>query len=133
MSQSGFHILIADDDNEDLDMIEESLLKARPDADLHKVNSGKAVIEYLNTKRNDELPCLVVLDYSMPELNGLQVLSIICSTPRLEKIPVVMLSTSNSLRHIEECKEQGAVEYFVKPNTFAEFDKIAKSILALCN
>jgi CheY-like chemotaxis protein len=133
MSPKAKHILLADDDEEDLELIEESLLQLKPNAKLDKVSNGRAVIEYLNTRPVNDLPCLIVLDYSMPELNGLQVLSVISGDARFQAIPIVMLSTSNSPDHVKQCKENGAVEYFIKPNTLHGFEAIAENLLALCN
>ena len=86
MSPQALHILIADDDAEDLELLEESLLNAKANAVLSIVKSGKAVLEFLKAASDDTLPSLIVLDYSMPELNGLQVLSIVSNDPRYETI-----------------------------------------------
>lgn len=133
MSHEQLRILIADDDREDLELIEESLLHAAPAAVLLTVKNGRAAIEFLNTAKKTELPSLIVLDYSMPELNGLEALTIICNDIRFDGIPVVILSTSDSPTHIEACKNRGAADYFVKPSTLAEVDTIARKIIALCN
>ena len=129
MHQKVLQILIADDDEEDMELIEESLLKVKPDATLYKVKNGKAVIDYLKSKENKELPALIILDYSMPVLNGAQVLSIISRDPLWGTIPVVVFSTSNSPLHIQECRKSGAIDYFIKPRTMQELSMIAEKIL----
>lgn len=133
MSPQALHILIADDDAEDLELLEESLLNAKANAVLSIVKSGKAVLEFLKAAADDTLPSLIVLDYSMPELNGLQVLSIVSNDPRYETIPVVIFSTSDSPVHIKECKKNGAIEYFIKPKSISELNVIAEKLIALCN
>lgn len=133
MAHSILRILIADDDKEDLELLEESLTNVKSDADLSMVHNGKAVLEFLETAADDKLPSLIILDYSMPELSGLDVLRIVCNNSRYENIPVVIFSTSDSPAHIKDCKNQGAVAYFVKPKTLPELDIIAKEMIALCN
>ena len=133
MSGKAIHVLIADDDAEDLELLEESLLNAKANAVLSIVKSGKAVLEFLKAAADDTLPSLIVLDYSMPELNGLQVLSIVSNDPRYETIPVVIFSTSDSPVHIKECKKNGAIEYFIKPKSISELNVIAEKLIALCN
>lgn len=124
-------ILLADDDSEDLELIGESILSLQPEAELHTVLNGRAVIDYLGKLKDNELPCLIILDYNMPELNGSQVLSEI-SHPRYQVIPKVILSTSNALAHMHECKVNGATEYFVKPNTMSGLNEIVGKILSYC-
>lgn len=129
MSQKLLHILLVDDDLEDIELIEDAILNLEPQVKLHKVTDGKMAMEYLETTLNQDLPDLIVLDYSMPVLTGLQVLEKINQQPRLEKIPVIILSTSSSPAHIRECKAKGAKEYFVKPSTSQELRSIAGKIL----
>ena len=132
MSHTTKRILIADDDAEDLELLEESLKNVDATAELSTVRNGKAVLEFLDATEN-RLPCLIILDYSMPELNGLEVLRIVCNDSRFQNIPIVIFSTSNSPTHIRECKSNGAIEYFVKPQTMGDFEVIAAKMIALCN
>jgi CheY-like chemotaxis protein len=132
MQYQPFTILMADDDFEDLELIESAITSIKPDADLHKVTNGKAVIEYLSNQPDNKLPCLIILDYNMPELTGSQVLSVICKDKRYDTIPKVVLSTSSTPLHIHECMINGATEYFVKPNNMRDLDKLAKKMLDYC-
>ena len=133
MNQSRKTILIADDDPEDLELVEIAFGKLEPGTDLRKVSNGRAAVEYLVNQPDNDLPCLIILDYNMPELTGLEVLSHICNDDKFEKIPKVIFSTSNSPLHKAECMKKGASEYFVKPNTLSGFNDIAKKMLAYCN
>ncbi|OQP67530.1 response regulator [Niastella populi] len=63
-------IFITDDDQEDLELMEEAILKAEPSARLQKFTNGRTALEFLNSRVDDDLPCLIVLDYSMPVING---------------------------------------------------------------
>ncbi|MEP6682533.1 MAG: response regulator [Parafilimonas sp.] len=125
-------ILMADDDYEDLELIEEAITAIKPDASLHKVINGKAVIDFLSHQPDNELPCLIVLDYNMPELTGLEVLCLMRKNLRYEKIPKVMLSTSNTPFHVRECIKNGAMEYFVKPTNMTDLIAVAQKMLMYC-
>lgn len=129
---SHIHILAADDDPEDLELIEDAILTIEPAAEMQKVNNGKAVIEYLNSLDDDFLPCLIILDYNMAELTGAEVVSQICRQQRFRAIPVVILSTSSAPLHIHECISNGATEYFVKPDNYRELESVAKKMLSFC-
>jgi CheY-like chemotaxis protein len=126
-------ILMADDDFEDLELIESAITNIEPGADLHKVTNGKAVIDFLANQPDAKLPCLIILDYNMPELTGSEVLAAIRNEKRYDLIPKVILSTSNTPAYIHECMSNGATEYFVKPDNMPELTKLAKKMLNYCN
>lgn len=125
-------ILMADDDFEDLELIEDAITKLEPDADLYKVMNGQAVIDFLANQSDTKLPCLIILDYNMPELNGSEVLAAIRKEKRYELIPKVILSTSNTPAYIHECLKNGAAEYFVKPDNVRDLANVAKKMLTYC-
>lgn len=125
-------ILAADDDLEDLELIEDAFASLEPDISLHKVTNGRAVIDYLNNRSDQDLPCLIILDYNMPELNGSQVLAKISKEKRYDNIPKLVLSTSSAPIHIHECMVNGAADYYVKPNSLRELETLAKKMLSFC-
>ena len=59
------------------------------------------------------VPQLVLLDLSMPEMNGEQVLARLKATRELEAIPVVIISSEQ--RRAEACLGKGAIAHLVKP------------------
>jgi CheY-like chemotaxis protein len=132
MLKKPISILAADDDKEDLELIEEALLNASPEAELKTVTTGKDVLDYLSRQPDTALPCLIILDYNMPELNGAQVLAQISREQRYANIPKVVLSTSAAPLHIHECMTNGAAEYFVKPDNMRDLDALALKMLAFC-
>ena len=125
-------ILIADDDPEDLELIAEAFLAAAPQAELHTVSDGLAAVEYVQARSEKELPCLVILDYNMPRLNGPQALSAINAQPRCSKIPKIVLSTSNTPANRHEAMKSGATDYITKPSNMNELNKLAERLVALC-
>ena len=127
-----FTILMADDDREDIEIMEEAIKDQNGDVHFHKVFNGKAVLEYLHSKSQDQLPCLIVLDYNMPELNGSQVLFELNKNNRYHKIKKVIFSTANAPMHMKECRDNGADEYLVKPTNMSDLQQIAQKLLTYC-
>ncbi len=123
-------ILVADDDIDDLEFIEEAIRGVDPSAQVRMVKDGRSAIEYLRRLDDDELPGLIILDYNMPEYNGAEVLSIICKEGRYAAIPKVILTTSSHTKHIDECRNNGATAFFSKPNTQRELNAMMAEILA---
>ncbi len=127
-----YRILIADDDLEDLELIEDAILSVDSKIELQKFTSGFTVIEHLNSKLDQDLPNLIILDYNMPQLNGAQLLLTLKAQERYRSIPKVVLSTSNAAPHIHECLKNGATEYFIKPDSINSLRNLAQRLLALC-
>jgi purine-binding chemotaxis protein CheW len=63
-------------------------------------------------------PAVVVLDLSMPRMDGDEVLEIMLADPELREIPVVVVSSEESRGHA--CVRAGALEFLPKPVSAAE-------------
>lgn len=125
-------ILLADDDPEDQEMLEEVILNLDATVEMHKVDTGKRAVEYLLSCPEDELPCLIILDYAMPVFNAAEILELIRYNPVLQSIPKVVWSSSRQPEHVKPCLEKGAIQYFAKPNKMSELTEMAKQMLAIC-
>lgn len=132
MKETGsVQILIADDDLDDLEMLEEALIDARPGTIIQKAIGGAEAVGLLKNYDDANLPDLIVLDYNMPDISGAEILSYISEQKRYSEIPRVIYSTSNAQRHVADCIQKGATKYFVKPQTKKELDDIANQMLSL--
>ena len=78
------------------------------------------------------MPCLIVLDYNMPGLNGADILKELGTNERYKHIPKIVWSTSASEKFRNLCLELGAVDYVIKPNNMHDLEKIARYMLSLC-
>jgi CheY-like chemotaxis protein len=125
-------ILLADDDPEDQEILEDALLNIEPSVKLIKVDSGKQAVDYLLASAWSDLPCLIILDYSMPVFNAAEVLDHLSKKPQLETIPKVVWSSSKQPEHVQTCMDRGALSYFVKPNKMSELTSMARQMLDIC-
>src|SRR5690348_5695262 len=132
MSESTKIILLADDDPEDQEILEEEILQLEPSMHILKVDSGKEALDYLLSCSDTDLPCLIILDYAMPVLNAAEVLEHIAGQQRIQSIPKVVWSSSKQPEHVQTCLNKGALDYFVKPNKMAELTLITRKMLSLC-
>ena len=80
----------------------------------------------------NELPCLIVLDYNMPELNGAEILKILKQNSRYDDIPKIVWSTSGSEVYKIKCLESGALDYLIKPSKIKDLENIARNLLSFC-
>ena len=80
----------------------------------------------LITKEN---PDVVVLDVMMPDLSGLEVLRYLRRDPRLEQIPVVVVSAKSLPSDIKDGLDAGANKYLTKPVTFQDLNAAVKDLI----
>lgn len=115
---STFKIFVAEDDEDDLYLLQQAFTWHAPDCTLVCVTNGEQLLQELQTA--SPLPQLVLLDLNMPLLDGIQTLGILRSQPRYGNVPVVILSTCDEKPTIERCPSLGASAYRVKPTLFNE-------------
>ncbi|HVV04252.1 MAG TPA: response regulator [Puia sp.] len=125
-------ILIADDDTEDLEILTEVLNQLDDHMSIHTVQNGGQVFRYLANTADDDLPCVIVLDYKMPILNAAEVLEKIRNDQRYSHIPKVVWSTSGRQEDMNRCIKAGAKEYFIKPSKTSDLRRMAGIMLDYC-
>lgn len=121
-------ILYADDDLDDKTWVSEAWKLLNYSLDIHFVENGRQVFEYLE-KKHKELPRLIVLDLNMPELDGRQTLQKLKSSSEYKNIPTVIVTTSSNKIDKEICDRLGASLYLVKPDSHAEWQQIVKQLV----
>jgi len=126
-----YTILIADDDQDDVEMLHDAFLTIEPLLHITIAKSGKDALRFLqNDNRADPLH-LIVLDYNMPDLTGAEVLDMISNNMRYKDTPKVIWSTSNSEYYQKRCKDKGATVFFQKPMSVSGLNEMAKEMIAL--
>jgi CheY-like chemotaxis protein len=123
-----FRILIADDDFEDFLLIKNTFETNLINVHLTHVEDGQYLIDILKAQgkytKFGELPNLILLDLNMPRKNGFDVLKEIKEHELLKKIPIIIFTTSKTIRDIEKAYELGANCYVSKPQTVEDWQEI---------
>ena len=89
-------------------------------------SNGREALEKLS--QLDLLPCAVLLDLSMPEMDGDEVLRRMQLDPRLRKIPVIVVSSET--RRAGECLQLGARAFLPKPVRAPDLLPLLERVLA---
>jgi CheY-like chemotaxis protein len=126
-------IYLADDDPDDQEMLLQAFQQLTDSHHLKVVSNGKELIEILSHTDDSLLPCLIVLDYNMPGLNGKQILTYLQSTVRYRSIPKVIYSTSSSLKDKKEFLSIGASEFLTKATSSKDILNSARKMLSFCD
>lgn len=111
------HILLVEDNVADADLASEILTESL-DVDISLAKDGVEALEILNNDGSwsaQGRPTLILLDLNLPRKDGRQVLAILKAHALLRRIPVVILSSSDSDKDITACYELGANCYITKP------------------
>jgi len=124
-------VLIADDDEDDRFFALEALKENRHITDVRTVNDGEELMDYLHQRgqfTDAERPVLILLDLNMPKKDGREALQEIKSSPRLQNIPIVVLTTSQSEDDILKSYELGVNSYITKPVSFDGLVNVMKAL-----
>ena len=127
-------ILMADDDPEDRMLAKEAMEMARLANDLHFVEDGEELMDYLYRRgryadlKDSPRPGLILLDLNMPRKDGREALDEIKADPALRRIPIVVLTTSKAEEDIFRTYDLGASSFITKPVTFDGLVAVMQSI-----
>lgn len=125
-------ILLGEDDADDQEMLKDVFTSIDATFILFFVNNGSEIISALEKLKDDQMPCLIVLDYNMPGLSGADILLELGRNERYKNIPKIVWSTSGSEKFRKICLELGAVDYVIKPNNLDDLEKTARYMLSVC-
>lgn len=75
--------------------------------------------EVLNTIY-EYAPSLILLDYRMPFMDGLEVIDTLNSKEDYKNIPIIMISAENDKEYYKKAFEQGVVDYISKPFNYSD-------------
>lgn len=133
MTQTGqpIVILMADDDADDRMLTKEALEESRVLNDLHFVEDGEELMDFLKKRgkyADSPKPGLILLDLNMPRKDGREALKEIKADPDLRRIPVVVMTTSKAEEDIYRSYDLGASSFITKPVTFDRLVELMKTM-----
>lgn len=105
-------VLVVEDDSEQAELMGDSLRRFNSDFSIEITDSGEACIEKLNDSKFEA----IVLDFILPEKNGLEILNKISRNGY--DTPVVLVSGHGSEEVAVEALKNGAYDYLVKNSSF---------------
>jgi CheY-like chemotaxis protein len=114
-------VLIAEDDDGHAELVRAQLLEAGIRNPYIRFKDGRELWNFLDTKGREGGSYLVLLDIRMPRMDGVEALRLIKADEALSRIPVIMLTTTDDPREIDECYDLGCNCYVTKPVEFNAF------------
>ncbi len=109
-----YNVLIVDDSRAMRLVIKKTILASGIDVDeFYEAENG---IEALTTLKNHRLD-IILTDFNMPRMDGMELLQELKKDDRLKTIPVIVTSVEGSRRRVDAFMAQGAAAYIKKPFT----------------
>lgn len=116
-------IMIAEDDDDDFYFLRRAIRQAEIENPLLRFRDGSELVKFLEQLPTAEAalaerpPWLLLLDITMPVMNGFEVLQWLRANEERVRVRPVMLSGSYRPDDIERAISLGAVDYLIKPIT----------------
>lgn len=124
-------VLLVEDSPSDAKLTAKTFEKAKVLNTLHIVEDGVEAMDFLRQAgdyQRSPRPDLILLDLNLPKKDGRQVLEEIKEDPKLQNIPVVILTTSEDEEDILKSYKLRANCYITKPVTLQQFVRVVESI-----
>jgi CheY-like chemotaxis protein len=127
-------ILVVEDSEDDLFLFQRACRKASLAANVQIAPDGQAALEYLQgvreyaDRQRFPLPDLILLDLRLPGISGHEVLQSIRSTKGINRLTVVILSSSTQMADVSRAYELGANSFCTKPSGPEELLELVQSL-----
>jgi diguanylate cyclase (GGDEF)-like protein len=110
------NILIVDDSEDQL-LVLKSILNAEGYRNIHLVESAEKAFEFLglNSKKKKKDIDLILMDVTMPGINGIEACGTIKKEEALKDIPIIMVTALREETHLQSAFHAGAMDYITKP------------------
>lgn len=120
-------IILADPNISDIELTKAAFAQSGVPLDVTSVHDGQALLNLLRSEYLGNI-ALVLMDLSLPQVGGLDVLKIMYNDDELKKLPVIVFTNSKEEADILSCYEFGANAYVIKPMNIDEFNESVSAI-----
>jgi two-component system, chemotaxis family, response regulator Rcp1 len=125
------NILLVEDNESDIVLTCEAFKRVIADVEFSVVRNGVEAMNFLKRRKGYEkavTPQLILLDINTPKRNGFEVLDEIHEDENLNTIPIIVVSSSDSVQDIAKAYLKHATSYMLKPPDFKQYLAFAKTI-----
>lgn len=127
-------VLLVEDDEDHAELVRRNLMSQAVRCRITHINNGESALDYLYQRglyadpATSPRPDLILLDLRLPRVDGMTVLSDIKSEPKLQTIPVVILTSSAADPDVSQAYLRHANSYLVKPLDLLSFEGLMKEL-----
>ncbi len=133
MNKGVVEILLAEDNEKDVELTLHALRGENLGNDIHVARDGEEALQFLADREAElasgsSMPKVILLDLKLPKVDGLEVLRQVKNNPRTKMIPVVVLTSSKEDEDMVRSYRLGVNSYLQKPVDFEQFRKMVKQL-----
>ena len=125
-------IFLVEDDPGHARLIKKNLRRSNIMNKIIVAENGRKALDYLFCEGeyagNERHPLLVLLDLTLPVLDGYQVLKRMKEDERTRRIPVIILTTTDDAREVSRCYDLGCNSYITKPVDYKQFTEAIRKL-----
>jgi CheY-like chemotaxis protein len=125
---SPLNILLVDDDEVDAITVKRAFAKANIECQLFVARNGIDALELLRSGVFPAERRIMLLDINMPKMNGIELLRELRADPALNKLTVIMMTTSSEENDRIDAYQLNVAGYVIKPVTFQALEKIVETL-----
>ena len=127
-------VLVVEDNADDRDLLLRQLRKSGMDSHVKFISNGQEALDFLIGPRISTLAeelIAIFLDLKLPALSGLELLRRLRLRSEFQRLPVIVMTSSNDPKDLEECSRLKVTNYVSKPVTFTSFSKAVADVFHL--
>lgn len=127
-------VLVIEDDPDDRELLMRQLSKSKIEDHVKFIGDGKEAFCFLSDLPPQRPFCNLIaifLDLKLPSMSGLELLRRIKQIPRVQNIPVIVMTGSLDPKDFEECQKLKVAAFIAKPVTFESFSKAIVGLVHL--
>lgn len=128
-------LLIVEDSDEDFEALRRYLQRSSLEIPIYRCVNGDQALAFLYHTEpyaqpgSSPRPSLIVIDLNLPGTDGREVLRRLKQDDHLKTIPVVVFTTSNNPKDVEDCYRFGVNSYIVKPINIQQLKRDIQAII----
>jgi len=114
-------VLLVEDNPLEVELTIRPFRELDPTREIAVARDGEEALDFLfargayRSRASAPLPRLILLDLTLPKLDGLEVLRAVRTNARTSQVPVVVLTASDDPRELAQCYQLGANSCVQKP------------------
>lgn len=125
------HFVLVEDRPEEVELIELALNETQIKHNFIWLKDGQEALDFFKDdyfRYIERTPSVIVLDLKLPKVSGIDVLQRLRKRKELNRVPIVVLTSSNREEDKRLAYENGANSYLVKSGSFQEFTSTIKDM-----
>ena len=134
LEQNPVRVLVIEDNPDDCELLRRQLHKSGMGQQVKFISDGREALDFLTAPQAHGVVAnliAVLLDLRLPSLSGLDLLRSMRAREDLRATPVIVMTSSNDPRDLEECRRLKVLNYVSKPVTFTSFSRAVAGVFHL--